>query len=134
MFVIQILLGSVVPFFAMGAVVVFKTRVPAKVRNVIAVVSGILLLAQVGAMRWNVVMGGQMFSKSLRGFLNFQVDIYGREGLIAAGVVFCLPFVVIFVFSRLLPLWGSVETFPKAWMREKPVEKQPLKGWSKFSS
>ena len=45
-----------------------------------------------------------------------------------------LPFVVIFVFSRLLPLWGSVETFPKAWMKEKPPERRPLKGFSKFSS
>lgn len=134
MFIIQILLGSVVPFFAMGAVVVFKQRVPAMVRNVIGVVCGVLLLAQVGAMRWNVVMGGQMFSKSLRGFLNFDVDIGGREGLLAGMVVFTLPFVVIFVFSRLLPLWGNVDTFPKEWMQEKPQERQPLKGWSKFSS
>lgn len=134
MFVIQILLGSVVPFFAMGAVVIFKQRVPAAVRNVIGVVCGLLLLAQVGAMRWNVVMGGQMFSKSLRGFLNFQIDIYGREGLIAAAVILCLPFVVIYVFSRLLPLWGSVDTFPKEWMQEKPPVRQPLKGYSKFTS
>ncbi|MHB1071050.1 MAG: hypothetical protein ACYC1W_14450, partial [Gemmatimonadaceae bacterium] len=134
MFIIQILLGSVVPFLAMGAVVVFKQRVPAAVRNVIGVVCGLLLLAQVGAMRWNVVMGGQMFSKSLRGFLNFQIDIYGREGLIAAAVILCLPFVVIYVFSRLLPLWGSVETFPKEWMKEKPPVRQPLKGYSKFTS
>jgi predicted membrane protein len=104
------------------------------VRNVIGVVCGVLLLAQVGAMRWNVVMGGQMFSKSLRGFLNFEVDIWGREGLIGGIVIFAMPFVVIFVFSRLLPLWGSVETFPKEWMKEKPEVRQPLKGWSKFTS
>jgi len=133
-FVIQILLGSVLPFLAMGTVVVFKQRVPAAVRNVIGVVSGVLLLAQVGAMRWNVVMGGQMFSKSLRGFLNFQVDINGREGLIAGIVIFAMPFAVIFVFSRLLPLWGAVDTFPKAWMKKQPPERQPLRGWSKFSS
>ncbi len=134
MFIIQILLGSVVPFFAMGAVVVFKKRIPAAARNLIGVLCGVLLLAQVGAMRWNVVMGGQMFSKSLRGFLNFEIDIGGREGLIAGIVIFALPFVVIFVFSRLLPLWGSVETFPKEWMKEKPPVRQPLKGWSKFTS
>lgn len=132
--VVQILLGSLVPFLAMGAVVVFKERIPAAVRNVIGVICGLLLLAQVGAMRWNVVMGGQMFSKSLRGFLNFEVDIYGREGLLAAIVVFLLPFLVIFVFSRLLPLWGGVETFPKEWMKDKPQPRQPLKGWSKFTS
>ncbi len=134
MFIVQILLGSVIPFLAMGAVVVFKQRIAPGVRNVIGVVCGVLLLAQVAAMRWNVVMGGQMFSKSLRGFLNFQIDIGGREGLLAGIFILCLPFVVIFVFSRLLPLWGDVSTFPAAWMKEKEQVRRPLKGWSKFSS
>ncbi len=133
MFVIQILLGSVVPFLMLGAIVVFKDRIPAGTRNAFGFVGGLLLLMQVAAMRWNVVMGGQMFSKSLRGFLNFQIDLYGHEGLIAGLVILCLPFVVLFVISRVLPLWGPVETFPKAWMKDVPPERTPLKGYSKFS-
>jgi Ni/Fe-hydrogenase subunit HybB-like protein len=133
MFIIQILLGSVIPFFLLGSVVVFKERIPARVRNVFGAISAVLLLMQVAAMRWNVVMGGQMYSKSLRGFLNFQIDLYGREGLLAGLAILCLPFVVLFIISRVLPLWGSVETFPKEWMKEVPPERRPLKGYSKFS-
>ncbi len=132
-FIIQILLGSVIPFFLLGSVVVFKDRISPSVRNAFGAFGGVLLLMQVAAMRWNVVMGGQMFSKSLRGFLNFDVEIYGREGLIVAGLVLCLPFVTMFVISRILPLWGPLSTFPKEWMKEVVPERKPLKGYSKFS-
>jgi Ni/Fe-hydrogenase subunit HybB-like protein len=131
-FVIQIVLGSMIPFFLMGAVVLRKDRMRPALRNVLGAVSAVLLLMQVAAMRWNVVMGGQMFSKSLRGFLSFDVEIYGREGLIFAGLVLCLPFVTMFVISRILPLWGPLSTFPKAWMKEVVPERQSLKGYSMF--
>ena len=132
-FVIQILLGSVVPFFLLGSVVVFKDRISERVRNAIGFGAGILLLVQVAAMRWNVVMGGQMFSKSLRGFLNFDVEVTGHEGLIAVAVLFSLPFITMIVISRILPLWGSIATFPKKWMIEPPPVRRPLKGYSSFS-
>lgn len=132
-FIIQIMLGSVIPFFLLGAVVVFRERISAPVRNLIGFGSGLLLLVQVAAMRWNVVMGGQMFSKSLRGFLSFKVDITGHEGLIAVAAVFSLPFITMLVISRILPLWGSIETFPKKWMKEAPPVHRPLKGYSSFS-
>lgn len=131
-FVIQIVLGSVIPFFLLGAVVVLKDRLPAGIRNGLGFAGGLLLLMQVAAMRWNVVMGGQMFSKSLRGFLSFDVEIYGREGLIVAGLVFSLPFVTMLVISRILPLWGGIDTFPKRWMKEVEPPRRPLKGYSKF--
>ena len=131
-FVIQILLGSVIPFFLLGSVVLLKDRISPTVRNLLGAVGGVLLLVQVAAMRWNVVMGGQMFSKSLRGFLSFDVEIYGHEGLIVAGLVFCMPFVTMFVISRILPLWGGLDTFPKQWMKEVVPERQSLKGYSMF--
>jgi Ni/Fe-hydrogenase subunit HybB-like protein len=123
-FIIQIVLGSVV---------VFRERISAPVRNLLGFVSGLLLLVQVAAMRWNVVMGGQMFSKSLRGFLSFKVDITGHEGLIAVAALFSLPFITMFVISRILPLWGSIETFPKKWLKEQPPVYRSLKGYSSFS-
>jgi Ni/Fe-hydrogenase subunit HybB-like protein len=132
MFVVQILVGSVIPFLLLGAAVVLRDRLGEALRTNIGFVSGLLLLVQVAAMRWNVVMGGQMFSKSFRGFLTFHVDVYGREGLIAAGAVFALPFVTLLVFSRLLPLWGPIATFPKQWLKEEPPLYEPLKNFSKF--
>ena len=132
-FVIQILLGSVIPFLLLGAVVVFKDRISERVRNAIGFGAGLLLLMQVAAMRWNVVMGGQMFSKSLRGFLNFDVEIFGREGLLAVAALFSLPFITMLVISRILPLWGSIATFPKKWLKEAPPVRRSLKGYSSFS-
>ena len=32
------------------------------------------------AMRWNVVIGGQLFSKSLRGFMSYKMEFAGHEG------------------------------------------------------
>jgi len=132
LFVVQFLVGSVLPFLLLGTAVVFKDRIPAGVRNVMGFVSGLLLLVQVLAMRWNVVVGGQMYSKSFRGFVDFRIDIYGREGLFAVLLIFSLPFVAMLVFSRILPLWGSIATFPKHWLKEADPTYGPLKSYSSF--
>lgn len=132
LFVVQFLIGSVVPFVLLGTAVVFKNRISASARNAMGFVSGILLLVQVLAMRWNVIMGGQMFSKSFRGFLNFNIDIYGREGLLAVLFIFTLPFIAMLVFSRVLPLWGPISTFPTRRLGDKPPEYSPLKDFTKF--
>ena len=111
---------------------VFKKKIAPAVRDGMGFLAGLLLLVQVLAMRWNVVVGGQMYSKSFRGFLDFRVDVYGREGLLAALFIFSLPFIAMLVFSRILPFWGPISTFPTRWLRDKPPEYIPLKGYSKF--
>ena len=35
------------------------------------------------AMRWNVVIGGQLFSKSFLGYTTYKMDFVTREGLLA---------------------------------------------------
>jgi Ni/Fe-hydrogenase subunit HybB-like protein len=127
MFVIQFLIGSVLPFVLLGLAVVYRHAIGDRVRNAIGFAAGILLLVQVLAMRWNVVIGGQMFSKSFRGFLNFDVDLYGREGLFAAVFLFSLPFLAMLLFSTVLPLWGPVSSAPKRWLKEMPAEHVPLR-------
>lgn len=131
--VVQILVGSVIPFLVLGAAVILKDRLSDRVRSVMGFASGILLLVQVFAMRWNVVVGGQTFSKSFRGFLNFHVDVLGREGVLAALFLFTLPFVALLVFSRVLPLWGPISTFRRRWLQELPAEHVSLRQQSKFS-
>ena len=118
MFIFQVLLGSVIPLLLFGAVTVFKDRIAAGTRQAIGLIGGLLLLVQVAAMRWNVVIGGQMYSKSLRGFIDFHVDFGGQEGILAVLAVFSLPFLTLFAFSRVLPLWGSLATFPKQWLKD----------------
>ncbi len=41
--------------------------------------SAALILMGVLAMRWNVVIGGQLFSKSLRGFMSYKMEFAGSE-------------------------------------------------------
>ena len=66
--------------------------------------SSLLLLMQVLSMRWNVVIGGQMFSKSMRGFREtYHPGLFEKEGVLAAIAIFVIPFVMLTIFERILP-------------------------------
>ncbi|MEZ6061359.1 MAG: NrfD/PsrC family molybdoenzyme membrane anchor subunit [Planctomycetaceae bacterium] len=103
--VVQLLIGSVVPFVLL-AIAMRSASKPGSAATLSGVAS-VLVLVQVFAMRWNVVVGGQLFSKSFRGFVEFPLHIGGREGLLAAAAVLVAPVLVLFFVSRLLPLWPS---------------------------
>jgi predicted membrane protein len=59
-----------------------------------------LILAGVLAMRWNVVIGGQLFSKSLRGFMSYKMEFSGHEGWLLSVAVLCLPFLLLMVLVK----------------------------------
>jgi len=61
------------------------------------------------AMRWNVVIGGQLFSKSFLGYTSYKVEFAAREGLLPAIVLMVLPFLIFVVLVRLLPPWPEPE-------------------------
>ncbi len=69
-----------------------------------AIVSAILLL-QVLIMRWNVVIGGQLMSKSARGYTQFHPHWFDKEGIIAVIVVMAIPFGILFVLAKVFDLW-----------------------------
>jgi len=100
---IQIVIGSVVPFVLLPVALSLK-RFPA-LMGFLSAVASILVVIQVFAMRWNVVIGGQMFSKSFRGFVDYQLSWSGREGLIASLIVLLLPLIALLVANKVLPLW-----------------------------
>ena len=56
-------------------------------------------------MRWNVVIGGQLFSKSFLGYTTYKMQFATREGLLPAVALLILPFVLFFVLVKLLPPW-----------------------------
>ncbi len=58
------------------------------------------------AMRWNVVIGGQLFSKSFLGYTSYKMAFATREGLLPAVALMILPLVILWVLIRLLPPWG----------------------------
>ena len=57
------------------------------------------------AMRWNVVIGGQLFSKSFLGYTTYKMAFATREGLLPALVLMILPFIILWVLVKLLPPW-----------------------------
>lgn len=64
-------------------------------------VTSLLILLGVLAMRWNVVIGGQLFSKSLRGFTTYKMELAGHEGWGVAALLIALPFALLFVLIKL---------------------------------
>ncbi len=73
------------------------------------------LLVQVGifSTRWNVVIGGQLFSKSLRGFTAYKLDLGGQEGLLVALGLLVLPFLILALLLKILPPWEEATTSPE---------------------
>jgi predicted membrane protein len=58
-------------------------------------------------MRWNVVIGGQLFSKSFLGYTTYKLGFATREGLLPALVILILPFIILTVLLKVLPPWGE---------------------------
>jgi Ni/Fe-hydrogenase subunit HybB-like protein len=95
--------GSAIALAVLTAVIVAK---PTGRRLVVSLtVSSVLLMIAVLAMRWNVVIGGQELSKTMKGILTYHPIVFGREGVLTALLLFSGPFVVLSLIARLLPPW-----------------------------
>jgi predicted membrane protein len=72
------------------------------------------IFVQVGifSTRWNVVIGGQLFSKSLRGLTVYKMELGGQEGLLIALGLLLLPFLILYMLLKLLPPWDEARTDP----------------------
>jgi len=101
--IIQILLGTLTPIGLL-----FVTQVvplAPHVRKKMYAVAGCLTMVGIFAMRWNVVIGGQLFSKSLLGYTTYNLRLGSREGLATAIVLTLLPLGILYVLVKLLPPW-----------------------------
>jgi Ni/Fe-hydrogenase subunit HybB-like protein len=110
--VIQIFLGTVTPIILLGLTQVAKLSEIARKR--IYVLAGCLTMIGIFAMRWNVVIGGQLFSKSFLGYTTYKMGFATKEGLLPAIVLTVLPFFILFVLVKLLPPWAEEKTEPIA--------------------
>ncbi len=107
---IQLILGAMVPIILLGIVVLMSRYLTDQIRNTLCFVASLLLLCQVFAMRWNVVIGGQIFSKSMRGFRETYVpELFGKEGVILAILILVGPLLFIAMFNRVLPVFEPRE-------------------------
>ena len=103
--VMQILLGMLVPLGILVSVKLFKYD--PELRKLLYFVSAILIQVGIFATRWNVVVGGQMFSKSFRGLMAYKMELTGLEGLLTSIFLLILPLIILAVMIRILPPWDK---------------------------
>jgi Ni/Fe-hydrogenase subunit HybB-like protein len=104
----QMIVGSLIPFILLAVVVMMNRYLHERVRNTLTYFASLLLLVQVFSMRWNIVVGGQLLSKSFRGLRSpYTPLLFDREGILVAIGLFLAPFVLLYVFDRVLPIEGS---------------------------
>ena len=100
---VQLLIGSAIPFVLL--LIGWMKKIGPRTRVTLGTISSLLVLIQVLSMRFNVVIGGQMLSKSFRGFVDYIPEWHGREGIFVAIGVFTLPFILLTAVSQILPVW-----------------------------
>jgi Ni/Fe-hydrogenase subunit HybB-like protein len=115
---IQIIFGTLLPLGILALTQLVKLTDRAR-KNAYAV-AGVLTLIGIFAMRWNVVIGGQLFSKSFLGYTVYKMDFATREGMLPAIILMVLPFFILWGLIRILPPWGDEE--PPG----EPAEVRPL--------
>ena len=101
--VMQVLLGMLLPLGIMTFVKLLNLN--EELRKLLYFVSVILIQIGIFSTRWNVVIGGQMFSKSFRGLTAYKMEILGIEGFLSALCLLVLPFVILAVLLKILPPW-----------------------------
>jgi Ni/Fe-hydrogenase subunit HybB-like protein len=108
--VLQLLFGTLIPLVLLA---VFSPalrkggfiRAAPELKQLVFLVSAVLIQIGIFSIRWNVVIGGQLFSKSLRGLTVYKVELLGIEGLGMTLALLALPFVILWVLVKLLPPW-----------------------------
>ncbi len=107
LFVSQGLIGTIIPLITLAFLQFYKHQI--RLKKTIYFIIGLLVLVGVYSMRWNVVIGGQLFSKSFAGFTSFKVGLIGLDGTLMAAFWIILPFGILAFLLWLLPPWKMVE-------------------------
>jgi predicted membrane protein len=104
------IVGVLIPFILLMIIVLLDKSMGDRVANTLSFTASTLLLIQVFAMRWNVVIGGQMISKSLAGLREtYRPEVFGKEGILMAIGIMFVPFAFIMVAEKLLPMFKFSE-------------------------
>jgi Ni/Fe-hydrogenase subunit HybB-like protein len=106
--VIQLLIGMIIPLGSIAAIKFFK--LPAELRKSIYFVSALLVQVGIFTTRWNVVVGGQLFSKSFRGLTTYKMTFFGLEGLLTSIGLLLLPILILYILFKILPPWDEARS------------------------
>jgi Ni/Fe-hydrogenase subunit HybB-like protein len=113
--IVQALMGTLIPLFILAMVSPALhgrrplLRLPEELRRLLYAGAAVLIQIGIFSTRWNVVIGGQLFSKSLRGLTVYKMQLMGGEGLFVAGALLLLPFIILLVLMAILPPWMDRE-------------------------
>lgn len=101
--ILQVTIFSLIPFLLLTWMNLF--RLGDTMIRVFAPLVSLMILFQVLLMRWNVVIGGQLMSKSERGAVYFHPEWLEKEGILPAILIMALPLVILYVLSKVFPFW-----------------------------
>lgn len=113
--ILQALVGTVLPLLLLGIVSpALRGRrgllsLPDELRRLLYAGAAVLIEIGIFSTRWNVVIGGQLFSKSLRGLTVYKMQLMGIEGLFMSGFLLLLPLFLLLVLLVVLPPWPDAE-------------------------
>jgi Ni/Fe-hydrogenase subunit HybB-like protein len=110
--VLQICFGTLLPIGLLAFTQLFTLG--ARTRRTLYITAGLATMIGIFAMRWNVVIGGQLFSKSFLGYTTYKMGFATREGLLPALIIMALPFLILWVLLRIFPPWGDDKHMAKA--------------------
>ncbi len=102
----QIIMGGIIPLVSL--LWARFGKVPDEMRRIVYFIAALLIQIGIFSTRWNVVIGGQLFSKSLRGLTVYKIELFGLEGLLMSGFLLLLPLAILYVLVKLLPPWVDV--------------------------
>ncbi|MEZ5084673.1 MAG: NrfD/PsrC family molybdoenzyme membrane anchor subunit [Bacteroidales bacterium] len=108
LFVFQIFLGTIIPLISLGILQLYKPH--EKTRRFLYLTNSLLVLFGVFFMRWNVVVGGQLFSKSFYGFTDYKLRLVGAEGLLMSIMWMIIPFFILAFLLWILPPWKRFDS------------------------
>ncbi|MFZ4547870.1 MAG: NrfD/PsrC family molybdoenzyme membrane anchor subunit, partial [Bacteroidales bacterium] len=107
LFIMQGLIGTVIPLLTLGTLQFYTPKI--QIRKAIYTVVAALILIGIFFMRWNVVIGGQLFSKSFYGYTSFKIGLIGTEGYLMAAFWLIVPFIILSFLLWLFPPWKKKE-------------------------
>jgi len=101
-FIIQFIVGAVLPISILF--LVWRRKFSGRKLIFATGLASTLALVQVFMMRYNVVIGGQEISKTMRGYLEYHVPMWGMEGGVAAVSAILFSLVLTYIFVRVFTI------------------------------
>jgi Ni/Fe-hydrogenase subunit HybB-like protein len=108
--VLQITVGTIIPLVVLLLVSPALKRggflsTTGELRRMLYLGTAVLVQIGIFSIRWNVVIGGQLFSKSLRGLTTYKVELFGMEGLAMTILLLVLPVIILWGLIKIMPPW-----------------------------